>query len=586
MEPKRSYRDLWQLIRTAKPSARMLLLGATLSIAGGLGMLAYPLVTKHLIDALNGGGIGVDLTDTIAVLVLVVVGASVVRAAGEYVLSRIGYQIVAELRHALTGKILALPVSSFDEEETGDRVSRVIGDCQTISGLATGQFVGVIRSAIVLIGSIVVLALLDLKLTMIMLTTTLLAFLIILSIVVKLEPLAKSVQGQTAKLSSILTQIFSEIRLVKAFTAEHKEKARCKEVIDSLTVFGCRNMRIISSLEPIRDMALIGCVLIILIYGGTRIGQSDLSVGTLTAFILYIFNIVTPLGQLSNFAAELQRAKGASRRIAEILREQNEYDVSGRNERPASDILEFRDVCFSYKGGRAPVLRGVDLRIEPGTTTALVGRTGSGKTTILSLIERFYVPVKGEITFGGKPITDIDLMTWRKSIGYVSQAASVIPGSVRDNITYGLSRRVSEKELRSAAEKAGALSFILDLPQGFDSMLIEQGNNLSGGQRQRIAIARVFLRNPDFLILDEATSSLDGETEHVVRTALKSLMEGRTNIVVAHRLYTITQADRIYYLEDGEVAGAGTHKELLCSQPGYASLVEHQFQQVREKESA
>lgn len=579
-----TYGDLWRLIRLSKPSGPILLLAALLGAVAAGGTLWFPMLTKQFIDQLGAGG--ARWQDVVLLATVPVVG-SALGALSHYLLARVGFAVVAVLRNVLVAKLLHLPLPKFDEHDTGERVSRVVHDSESISGLVTAQAISFISNVIILGGSIVFLLLLDTRLTLTLLACVGAAFAVILPVSFTMNKLSQQQQDRTARLSAILTHVFTEIRLVKAFTAEPREQIRSQEQVESLQHVGLRTARVHAVLEPVVGLALTVSVATILIYGASRVGSGDISVGTLTAYILYIFNITQPLAGLTGFFAELQRARGASSRIGAILQERNEEDdAPGKVAMPGHGVLEFHNVSFSYAGPEKPILRGIDLVFKPGTTTALVGISGSGKTTILSLIERFYDTTGGEILYAGLPITQYAMPAWRRSIGYVSQDAAVMPGTVRDNITYGLPEAFTDEEVRAAAEKAGAMSFIESMPDGFNSILIEQGNNVSGGQRQRLAIARMFLRNPQILILDEATSNLDSETEHQVRTALETLMQGRTNIIVAHRLFTVMHTDCIYFLEEGRISGAGRHAELLHTHPYYAKLVERQFNTLPERELA
>ncbi len=574
--PAGSPRTLWQLLRAAQPSGVQLAIAACVAVLSVAGTLGFPVLTKQVVDQLAAG-----TTDagSIALLAGVLASSALASAASAYLLARVGHGLVARLRSRLVDKMLTLPVASFDEESTGARVSRVLSDCESISELATRQFVNLLTGTLLLTGSVAVLLYLDVRLTATLLGCVAGAFAVVIPLALLLEGLARSTQDRTAALGGILTQVFSEIRLVKAYTAEARERGRSHEEIEELRRLGLKVARINAALEPLISLALTGAVIIILIYGTARVSSGAISIGTLTAFILYIFNVAQPLIQLTNFTAELQKARGASGRIAALLQRPDEAGlaVQGALPVPPQGRLEFHRVSFAYPARAAQLLQDIDLVFAPGTTTALVGASGSGKTTVLSLIERFYEPLSGKIEYGGRAITHYGTAEWRGRIGYVAQSAPIMPGSVRDNITYGLAGPFTDAQVRHAAEQAGASAFIDAMPKGLDTLLTEQGNNLSGGQRQRIAIARMFLRDPAILILDEATSNLDSETEHHVKQALDALMEGRTNIVVAHRLATVMHADRIYFLENGRISGTGNHDELLATHPYYARLVERQF---------
>ena len=574
-----SLESLWRLMRMARPSGPLLATAALVTLVAAAGTLVFPMLTKGMVDKLSSGTLD---PSSVMALAAVMVGVAVASALSAFLLNRVGYDMIAVLRAMLVDKLLKLPVASFDEESTGERVSRVLNDCQLISELATRQAANLLSGALMLFGAIIVLLFLDARLTLTMLGCVVAAFAVVIPLITVLEKLARSIQDRTARLGGILTHVLSEIRLVKAFSAEARERERSRREIQDIRRLGIQVAKVSSVLAPLTSLSLTAAILVILVYGSSRVSDGSITIGTLTAFILYIVNVAVPMIQLTTFLEELQKARGASARIAALLVHAEE--PAGGDPLPDThEALEFRNVAFRYPGRDTTVLHGIDLTFRPGTTTALVGASGNGKTTVLSLILRFYAPSGGSIVYGGRPIDEYALSAWRERIGYVAQSAPIMPGTVRDNILYGLSGEYSHEQVHMAAEKAGALAFIRQMPQGLDTILSEQGSNLSGGQRQRIAIARMFLRNPDILILDEATSSLDSETEHQVKLALDALMQGRTNIVVAHRLSTIIHAERIYFLDGGRVSGDGNHEELLQSNAHYARLVARQFRNpVRE----
>jgi len=571
---KNSYADLHRLIMSTRPSKPLLLFAGFFAVVEIVATLWFPILTRDLVDFLGEGAqFGSLLWALVGVLICLAIAGGISR----FLLAKAGQAIVKTLRTRIAAKLTHQPIRFFDEQASGELASRVVNDSAVISTLVTTQIMNLISGVLLLVGSSVVLLILDVRLTLVLFGLILAAFLVVIPIAMKMEAISKSTQDKTASLTGILTQVFSEMRLVKAFLAEDREIRRSEAEIDVLYELGLREARISVALEPIISLAMTLSIISILGYGGLRVASGDLSVGTLTAFILYIFNVAGPLALLSAFVAELQTAKGASARIVTILDSDDERLDSGRTIPSSQGDIRFNNVSFSYGVDSPVVLDQLNITIKAGETTALVGVSGSGKSTILSLIERFYEPQDGTIYFGETPLERISLADWRAQLGYVPQGAPVMPGSIRDNICYGLKRDVSNDALRNAARSAHCLDFIQDSENGFDTELSEQGSNISGGQRQRIAIARMFIRDPAVLILDEAMSNLDSETEHHVRDALGALMKGRTNIIVSHRLSTIKDADKIIVLEAGISSGEGSHSDLMANHSLYARLVKHQF---------
>jgi ATP-binding cassette subfamily B protein AbcA/BmrA len=288
-----------------------------------------------------------------------------------------------------------------------------------------------------------------------------------------------------------------------------------------------------------------------------------------------MFQIIVPFSQMATSFSALQKALGATERIGEMLNLRTEEKQEGRNLEEALEDIKLKDISFSYND-ETPILRDMNLRIPKGKTTAFVGPSGGGKTTLFSLLERFYKPTSGSITIGEENIDSFTLSSWRKAISYVSQESPIMSGTIRENICYGVGREVSDEEVKEAAKLANAKEFIDNLSDGFHTEVGERGIKLSGGQRQRIAIARALIRDPKILFLDEATSNLDSSSEHLVQQALNRLMKGRTTLIIAHRLSTVVHADQLVVIEKGEISGVGTHEELLKNHDLYQKLVQQQ----------
>ena len=314
----------------------------------------------------------------------------------------------------------------------------------------------------------------------------------------------------------------------------------------------------------------------ILGYGAIRVMNGSLTMGALVSFLMNLFQIMSPVIIISQFFNELSKTSGSTQRINEMLNEPEEIAQDEQNVDITNKELKLEHVDFSYEDGK-PILHDINVQAKPNTVVAFAGPSGGGKSTIFSLIERFYKPTAGEITIGGENIDEISLENWRKQIGLVGQNSAVMPGTIRENLLYGLEREVSDDELWQALNMAYAKNFVQEMDDQLDIQIGERGIKLSGGQRQRIAIARAFLRNPKILMLDEATASLDSESEAMVQKALSSLMKDRTTLVIAHRLSTIVDADTIYFIDHGTVSGSGKHEELIKSTPLYAEYVKNQF---------
>lgn len=373
-------------------------------------------------------------------------------------------------------------------------------------------------------------------------------------------------------------QTLGEIRLMKSSTAERVEEQRGLLGIQKLYGLGMREAKVYALIGPLMYLVVMVVIVMIIGYGGIRVSEGSMSTGSLVAFLLYLFQIIVPLATFARFFTELQKAKGATERIIDILElpleEQKqgvEMDISGKT-------LRLEDVSFAYENGE-PVLQSVSFEAHPGQKIAFAGPSGGGKTTIFGLIERFYEPTAGTITIGEVPITDVAIASWRDQIGYVSQESAMMGGTIRANLTYGLpdAENYKDEELWRVSRMAYAEEFIASFPDGLDTQVGERGVKLSGGQRQRIAIARAFLRDPKLLMMDEATASLDSQSEGIVGQALGRLMEGRTTLVIAHRLSTIVDADKIIFIEGGRVTGIGNHRELTGKHPLYREFAEQQL---------
>ncbi|MFU2202419.1 multidrug resistance ABC transporter ATP-binding protein/permease BmrA [Bacillus subtilis] len=570
---KSKLKPFFALVRRTNPSYGKLAFALALSVVTTLVSLLIPLLTKQLVDDFSMSNLSGTQIGLIALVFFVQAGLS---AYATYALNYNGQKIISGLRELLWKKLIKLPVSYFDTNASGETVSRVTNDTMVVKELITTHISGFITGIISVIGSLTILFIMNWKLTLLVLVVVPLAALILVPIGRKMFSISRETQDETARFTGLLNQILPEIRLVKASNAEDVEYGRGKMGISSLFKLGVREAKVQSLVGPLISLVLMAALVAVIGYGGMQVSSGELTAGALVAFILYLFQIIMPMGQITTFFTQLQKSIGATERMIEILAEEEEDTVTGKQIENAHLPIQLDRVSFGYKPDQL-ILKEVSAVIEAGKVTAIVGPSGGGKTTLFKLLERFYSPTAGSIRLGDEPIDTYSLESWREHIGYVSQESPLMSGTIRENICYGLERDVTDAEIEKAAEMAYALNFIKELPNQFDTEVGERGIMLSGGQRQRIAIARALLRNPSILMLDEATSSLDSQSEKSVQQALEVLMEGRTTIVIAHRLSTVVDADQLLFVEKGEITGRGTHHELMASHDLYRDFAEQQL---------
>ncbi|KXJ37621.1 multidrug ABC transporter permease [Bacillus spizizenii] len=569
MENKSSLGTLW---KKTSPPKTPLVIGILLSLINTACSLIIPLLIKEQIEVLTSGFSASLLTIIIILFLLELTSMSI----SLYLLAFVGQKIVARLREKIWGKLLKLDVDFYNRNQTGEIISRVTNDTSVTMNLLSTDIADLFSGILSIIGSLVILFILDIPMTLALLSLIPLILFIVLPIAKKIYKVSYEQQEKTSKFSGFLSNVLSNIRLVKAYNAERIEIDYGNKHIDSLYKNGLKRAKIEAILIPLLTSIITLMIVGVVGFGSYRVNSGYLTSGELMAFIMYLFQIVAPVGTFSRFITNVQSASGATQRIFDILekKEENTQRIATPvKSKPEMGILNIDNISFKYN--EKPVLKNISIEIKPNTTTAIVGASGVGKSTLFYLLERFYVPDQGDIILNGVSYTDIDLNQWRGMFSYVSQDSDIVSGTIRENILYGNSTVLSEKDIIDACILANCHDFIMELPDGYDTQVGERGANLSGGQKQRITIARALLRNSPFLLLDEATANLDSESENAIRNSLNNLLTGRTTIIIAHRISTIQNADQIVVLNKGEICGIGTHKELMQKNETYINLVKH-----------
>ncbi|WP_404349727.1 ABC transporter ATP-binding protein/permease [Sutcliffiella horikoshii] len=577
MEPakNKNLKKFTSLILSTNIPKVALTLGLVGSLITTLVGLTIPLLTQQLVDGFSMESLSVGLIVAIAAVFIV---QAVIDGLSTYSLAYVGQSIVAGLRERMWFKLIRLPVSYFDKKTSGESVSRVVNDTGIVKDLISQHFPQFITGIITIIGAVTILFIMDWKMTLLMLISVPVTTLVMIPLGTKMAKISRGMQDETANFTGSVQQTLSEIRLMKASNAETAEEAKGQSGIRTLLTFGLREARIFAIIGPLMYMVVMLVIVVIIGYGGIRVAEGTMTTGALVAFLLYLFQIIFPITSFTMFFTQLQKAKGATERIIDILEIEDEPGQEGLTADITNQPVFVKGVSFGYNEDE-PILRNVSIDVEPGMMVAFAGPSGGGKSTLFGLLERFYEPTDGEIYVGALPIRSLSMKAWRQQIGYVSQDSPMMAGTIRDNLTYGLENKeeLTDDRLWEVAKMAYADQFIQEFPKGLDTEVGERGVMLSGGQRQRIAIARAFLRDPKILMMDEATASLDSQSEGIVQQALTRLMEGRTTFVIAHRLSTIVNADKIIFIEKGEITGMGTHQELVESHKLYREFAEQQL---------
>jgi len=576
-------RDLRRLRRLGRYLApyRRQVLGALLALViAAVAVLSLGVGLRYLVDGGFSAGRPEALDHALEAVVIVILALAVATFLRSYLVTWLGERIVADLRREVYGHIIRMPPGFFELTRTGEVLSRLTTDTTVVQTVIGSTVTQALRNILLAVGGVALLVITNPRLTGLVL---LVVPLVIVPIVVygrKVRRLSREAQDRVADVSGRAEETVNAVRTVQAFAQETREAGIFARATERAFEAARRRALARAALAAVVITLVFGAVCAVLWIGGHDVLAGRITAGELSSFVFYATIVATAVGGLSDIFGELQRAAGATERLFELL------DAEPSIKAPADPLplpakargaVRFEGVRFAYPSlPDRPVLDGLDLAVEPGQTLALVGPSGSGKTSVFQLLMRFYDPQEGRILLDGQPLDRLEPAAFRARIGLVPQDPVIFSTDAWTNIRYGRPD-ATDKEVMAAAEAAVARDFIEALPHGFDTFLGEKGVRLSGGQRQRIAIARAILRDPALLLLDEATSALDAENENLVQIALEHLMQGRTSIVIAHRLATVLKADRIVVLEGGVVVDQGTHGELIRRDGLYARLADLQF---------
>lgn len=571
-----------KIFRFVIPYKWTFVLGMVFLLLSNLTTLSFPLLIGEMTKVIEGKS-KFQINEVTLFFFAILIVQSILSFFRIYTFAQVSEKAMRDVRQTLYAKIITLPIFHFEKRRVGELMSRITSDITQLQDVLSITLAEFFRQIFTLVGGVALITYLSWKLTLFMLATF--PLLVISAIVFGkfIRKISKKAQDELANTNIIVEETFQSIQAVKAFTNEKYEVNRYTNSLNKVVNEALKAATLRGGFVSFIIFALFGGIVGVVWYGAQLVAQGDLILADLLTFIFYTAFIGGSVGGLGDIYAQLQKTIGASDRILEILGDPSEVDIheNETNTPHTFGAINLQDIHFSYPSRPSvEILKGISFTIEPGQKIAVVGTSGTGKSTLAQLMMRFYEPSQGKIMMGDYNIQDMPVGDWRKMVALVPQEVLLFGGSIRENIAYG-KPGASEQEIQEAAEKAYAKEFIESFPEKWDTLVGERGVKLSGGQRQRIAIARAILKDPKFLILDEATSALDSESEKWVQSALEELMKNRTSLIIAHRLSTIRSADKIIVMESGKIVEMGSHENLMAKKQGvYQKMVKLQTENL------